>query len=202
MIHKLLFLYLMLAALILSACAPSVEAKPLSAGEIVSSEGGAVKCVRESDATRLLMNGVQGYCLQYPAEYDLAIPNESQIMLIKSSMVNVSEPSAHITVRPSEGKTVEQVADQLEADYAVPGLEVTRTSITIDEETAIVVDGLTGQDVNRQVVVVHGDRLYQLSFMPMDNTQEEVYQVAEQLYEIVVRSFNFNLGSNLCPDCP
>ena len=194
---KSLIPFLLLAALILSACAPSVAAKSVSVSEAVSSEGGQVKCVRESDATRLLIQSVEGFCLQFPAEYDLVIPTQNEIVLVKGSMLNHVEPGAYVNWRPAEDKTVEQAADQLEADYAVPGMEVTRTSFTIGGEPAIVLDGLTGQDVNRQVLVVRGDRLYQLSFMPMDGSD-----AAEQMYETIVRSFNFHPESNACPDCP
>lgn len=167
-----------------------------------SGERTEVKCVRDTEDTRLLIQGVKGYCLQYPAEYDLAFPNESEIMLVKRSMVNVTEPSVHIQVQPATGKTVEQAADQLVADYSVPGLEVTRTALTIDGEEAVVLDGLSGQDVNRQLVVIHEDRLYHLVFIPMDKSQAETYSQAQALYETVVRSFNFHPESNVCPDCP
>src|SRR5574341_961865 len=131
--------YLLLFAalvLILAACAQVAEAQP-QAGALPQLEAGpqpeeasqisekeAAKCLRSSDERRLLVDIVHGFCVQFPAEYDIAYPNENEIMLIKGSMVNVEEPSAHIEVKPAEGVTLEQAADQIAADYAIPGMEV------------------------------------------------------------------------------
>jgi len=209
-IHLLIF-----AALALSACSPAIRVIPetpvspqdsQTQTEVLSEpqaeqdiEG---KCVRNSDETRLLIDMVHGYCLQYPAEYDIAYPNENEIMLIKRSILNVSEPRVHIEVQPANGASVEQAADQLVADYSVPGMEVTRTPLTIDGEVAIMLDGLSGQEINRQLVVVHGNRLYHLMFLPMDKSQAEVFTKSEVLYNTLTRSFNFRPDTNACPDCP
>lgn len=193
---------LLLAAFILTSCAPASVTGSKVEGALQSSVSDTGKCLRDSDETRLLVNIAQNYCVQYPAGYDIAYPNESEIMLIQRSMLNVEDPSAHIQVLPAEGMTVEQAADKLVADYAVPGMEVKRTSLTVGDEQAIMLDGLTGQDVNRQLVVIHNDRLYHLVFMPMDESQAEVYLQAQTLYDTVVRSFNFRPDTNLCADCP
>jgi hypothetical protein len=139
--------------------------------------------------------------VQFPAEYDIAYPNESEIMLIKGSMVNVEEPSAHIEVKPAEGLTLEQVADQIAADYAIPGMEVKRTVLTIGGEPAIMLDGLSGQDPNRQVVVIHGERLYHFYFAPMVAKESDVYKKVEALYQTVIKSFTFRTETNVCSDC-
>lgn len=199
---KILTLIMLFAALALSACAQAGIIMPVVDASASSIERTEVKCIRDTEDTRLLIQGTQGYCLQYPAEYDLALPSESEIMLIKRSMVNVTEPRAHIIVQPAAGKTVEQVADQLVADYSVPGLEITRTALTIDGEQAVVLDGLGGQDVNRQLVVIHEGTLYHLSFLPMDKSQVETYSQAQALFDTVIRTFNFRPESNVCPDCP
>jgi len=183
--------------LILTACAPANVSGSKSEGALQSSGSNMGKCLRDTDETRLLVNVVQNYCVQYPAGYDIAYPNESEIMLIQRSMLNVEDPSAHIEVQPAEGLTVEQAADKLVADYAVPGMEVKRASLTVGGEQAIMLDGLSGQEVNRQVVVIHKDRLYHLMFLPMDESQAE----AQALYDTVVRSFNFRPDTNACPDC-
>ena len=198
---KFLTLMILITAQALSACAQAGIIMPVVDGSASSNERTEVKCIRDTEGTRLLIQDAQGYCLQYPAEYDLAFPNDSEIILIKRSMVNVTEPSAHIKVQPAEGRTVEQAADQLVADYSIPGMEVTRTSLTIDGEHAVVLDGLSSQDINRQLVVIHNDRLVHLVFLPMDKSQAETYSQAQVLFETVVRSFNFHPESNVCPDC-
>ncbi len=158
-------------------------------------------CIRNSTETQLLINYLQGYCLQYPVGYDISFQNESALVVMKGSILNAEDPMLFIKVEPANGMTVEQAADQLVADYSVPGLEVKRENLQIDQEPAIRIDGLTGQDINRQVVVVHNDRVFRLSIMPMQGSPD-VNAQAETLYNTVVQSFNFRPDSNLCPDCP
>ncbi len=218
---------LMLALLALSACAQAgksdqvanTPAPAVSVGPAVIAQTEATSqvtavvtqteaadrleaiCYRNSDQTQLLINSPQGYCLQYPVGYDIAINNEMEIMLVKHSPLNAEDPNVFINVEPAGGRTVEQVADQLIADYSVPGLEVKRVSLEMDGEQAIRIDGLTGQDPNRHVVVMHNDRLYHLTITLMQNTPD-VLAKAEVLYNTVIQSFTFHPETNLCSDCP
>ncbi len=159
------------------------------------------KCVRNSEKTQLLINGVLGYCVQYPVGYDMAVQNEVEIMLLKRYVLNAEDPHLSINVKPAEGMTVEQVADKLVADYTVPGLEVKRVNLVIDQEQAIMLDGLTGEDLNRQVVVVHNDRLYHMTIAPMTNSPDVLAQ-AEVLYNMLIQSFTFHPETNFYSDCP
>ena len=157
-------------------------------------------CFRNSEETQLLINSPQGYCLQYPVGYDIAIGNGTKIMLVKRTPLNAEDPNIFIDVEPADGRTVEQVADQLIADYSVPGLEVKRESLVIDGEQAIRIDGLTGQDPNRHVVVIHNNRLYHLT-ITLQNMPDMLAQT-EALYNTVIQSFTFHPETNLCTDCP
>lgn len=211
---KIRLLILVFASLTLSGCAQAIRAEQLA--NTFASAGPAVtavvtqaeatskieaKCVRNSEETQLLINFVQGYCLQYPIGYDVAFPNDMEIMLMKGSVLNAEDPSLFIKVEPADGRTVEQVADQLIADYSVPGLEVKRVPLEMDQEQAIMLDGLTGESPNRQVVVLHNDRLYHMTIAPMENSPDVPAQ-AEALFNTVIQSFNFHPETNLCPDCP
>ena len=158
-------------------------------------------CFRNSDATQLLINSPLGYCVQYPVGYDLDLENGMQILIVKHTPLNAEDPNVFITVEPANGRTVEQVADTLIADYSVPGLEVTRMPLVIDQEQAIRIDGLTGQDPNRHVVVIHNDSLYHMTFSLMQDTPD-VRAQAEVLYNTVIQSFSFHPETNLCTDCP
>jgi hypothetical protein len=159
-------------------------------------------CFRYSNDTRLLINSIFGYCLQYPAEYDVVFSNSTDIMFFKVSVLNATDPNFNINAQPANGMTVEQAADKVVELYTVPGLETQRTEIYLDGEKAIVLDGLTGQDPNRQVVVVHNDILYTLYFVRISKDQPEVYAQAEELYNTVIQTFNFRPETNMCTDCP
>jgi hypothetical protein len=212
---RIFFHFLIFAALVVSACTQAVTALPESGNTpnaemkppvvLTDPESGQTvtgKCNRSSDEVRLLINSVQGYCLQYPPDYDVFIgfPNESEIMLFKRSVLNATEPSVSIKVQPSGDVTLEQAADQIAQVYAIPGMEPIRESLTIDGEAAIMLGGLSGQDPNRQVVIQHNDQLYYLFFIEF-NKSDPVYAHFETLYNTVIQSFNFSWGSNACPGC-
>jgi hypothetical protein len=163
-----------------------------------NSEG---KSFQNPGKTLQLINMVAGYCLQYPAEYDVAFFKPNNLMFFKSSILNVSEPNLRIDVQPAGGMTVDQAADKIVEDYAVPGVEVPRVEMTIGGEKALMLDGLSGQDPNRQVVVLHKDSLYILLFLQMDKDQPELVALAEALYHTVVASFNFRPETNFWIDC-
>jgi hypothetical protein len=194
------------AVLALTACTQSLSA---SVGQIIpevikdtaSSQNSEGKSFRNPGETLQLINMVAGYCLQYPAEFDVAFFKLNNIMLFKSSIMNVSEPNLRIDVQPAGGMTVDQAADKIVADYAVPGVEVPRVEMSIGGEKAIMLDGLSGQDPNRQVVVLHKDSLYILFFLQMDKDQTELVAQAEALYDTVVASFNFRPETTLWIDC-
>jgi hypothetical protein len=211
---------LLFAILALSACAQAatteqpanipvpaspVDTETVTQSEVINKAKAAniieATCFRNSEETQLLINFSQEYCFQYPIGYDVAIQSDTGIMLVKRSILNPQDPKLIITIEPANGMTVEQAADQLVADYSVPGMEVTRGTLEIDQEQAIMVDGLTGEDINRQVVVVHNDRLFHMTFIPMQDSPE-VNAQAEVLYNTVIQSFTFRPESNLCSDCP
>jgi len=123
-------------------------------------------------------------------------------MLVKRYVLNINEPSVSVTFKPAEDVTLEQAADQIAGNYAIPGVEVIRQPLTIGGEAAIMLDGLSGQDPNRQVVIVHNDRLYTLYFLQINKNQPELYAQAEMLYNTVIGSFNFRPETNMCLDCP
>ena len=213
--NRIFIHFLIFAALMFSACtpavkvqsetevAPSADMKPPEV--FIDSETGQTvtgKCSRSSEDVRLLINSIHQYCLQYPAEYDVFFPNESEMMLIKRFVLNASEPSVSIKVQPAGAVTLEQAADQIAQDYAIPGMEPIREPLTIDGEAAIMLDGLSGQDPNRQVVVLHNGYLYRLYFIQMNKNQPEAYAQSETLYGTVIQSFNFSPDSNACPGCP
>lgn len=208
--HTILFF----AILTLSACTQaaiseqpvntSAPVSPVAAAVVTQAEATNIiepKCFRNSEDTQLLINMIQGYCLQFPIGYDIVLANEMEVMLVKRSILNPTDPKVIIDVKPADGKTVEQVADQITADYSVPGLDVKRASLEIEQEQAIMLDGLTGEDINRQVVVVHNDRLYHMTIIPMEGSPDVSAQ-AEALFSTVIQSFNFRPETNLCPDCP
>lgn len=148
-------------------------------------------CPEPAAGEMVLRNDQHGYCLLYPAEYTVERPDDSAVVLVIGSLLNVSDPRLHIELADTEGRTLDQIADQVAADYSIPGMEIERSRIMVGGEEAIVLDKLPGQDINRRVLIVHNDRLYNLMFAPASEDAGETYERMEQLYSLVLNSFTF-----------
>ena len=152
-------------------------------------------CLSPTAGTSLYTNTDDGYCLLYPSQYSA---QTARYIIINPNTAPGSMPGdawALIQIEDAAGRTAEQAA---EAQITAPGSypdNITRQSLIIDGEVAIVVDGLSGQDWNRQVFIVHKDRLYNISFVPWQPTLliggMGQRQPLEYLYNIVIQSFRF-----------
>lgn len=150
-------------------------------------------CPSPTADTQSLMQEAHGYCLLYPAGYQAEQPNPDETVLFVGSLLNADAPRAFIEVRDAAGRTADDIAADIVADLTggAPGWDIQRRTATVGGEPAIVLDNLPGQDINRQVVIVHGGRLYHLTFVPADPQQERLYAAMERLYETVAGSMRF-----------
>lgn len=151
-------------------------------------------CLSPTAGTSLLTNADDGYCLLYPSQYSAKVPHFIAINPTDAPGDVVGEAWALILVEDAAGRTAEQAADA-QITAAGQGFNITRQSFTVDGEIAFVIDGLPGQDPNRQVFIVHQGRLYTLSFAPWKSTLlvggMGQRQPLEYLYNIVMQSFRF-----------
>ena len=97
---------------------------------------------------------------------------------------------AIIEVMDAEGKTAAEHAAPVIADSEALGLNVTQQVITLSGEEAVVVDGLTGQDMNRRVFVVHDGKLFNMMFSPSDPADANAASL-QALYDAVIGTFAF-----------
>lgn len=200
-----------LVVLLLTACqvtapgqpvgpAPAQPAESASPTATAPAEDTPLPAAAESDAdcpvadaqTQRLMNAKHGYCLLYPIGYKVEKPSETETSLVIGSLLNTQDPRADISVTPAEGRTAEQVATQLIADYSVPGVPAPEQfPINIGGQEAIMVDRLMGQDINRRVVFIHEDHLYSLFFSPLVAEDSDLQSRFEDFYAQVINSFTF-----------
>jgi hypothetical protein len=147
-------------------------------------------CPAKAPGMLLLREDGHDYCLLYPEGFETTWPNEEEVV--------IGEPGSagngpQVFIRESElgGRTVEQAADELLAPFA--GLDfsrIRRSRGILDGEPAVILDGLPGQEINRAVLVAHGGRLYEMTFVPADRTDER-YTAMDALFAIVTSSFRF-----------
>jgi hypothetical protein len=131
-----------------------------------------------------------------PKDYEVLHPSDSEVMFLAPGEGHPSDDraSATIFVEPANGRTAEQVATAIAEDNkSVMGPGYTGGEITvmeIDGEPAYSVGGLTGQDLNRRLYMVHNDQLYWMMFVP-DTTLAPAYQQMEDVYAMIVNTFHF-----------
>ena len=138
-------------------------------------------------------NEALGFSLLVPPGFQAQqAPNAAQVMILAPGVGHPGEEraAAFITVEAANGRSAEQVAaDEIAA--LGPGFNVTTgPALDIDGAPALAVSGLPGQDANRQVFLVHNDRLYRLLFVPDTPQAGEAYQQMLLLYAITINTFH------------
>ena len=182
-------LILMLTMLAQAACAPTTSA-----------------CPNPTPGTKLLTNAEVGYCLLSPAEYSTTEPQTVEVdpavvqggtIWQQNIIINpISAPGdipgdawLYIEVKDAAGKPAAQMVDEAVTSLG-DGFNISTSEVEVNGEQAIVVDGLPGQDSNRQVFIVHNGRLYNLIFMPWFPNPAEPTPL-ENLYTMVMDTFHF-----------
>jgi hypothetical protein len=148
-------------------------------------------CPQPEAGNQLLTNETNGYCLVYPEGY--VVEGEADSMMISPAPgrqgMAPQPPFMTINVVPTQGMTAAAMADQLE--QGMPDFDMVRTELTVGGESAIQLDRVPGQDINRQVMFTNGDQLFVLTFTPADPAAGDVYTQMEALYTTAIRSFRF-----------
>ena len=187
--RRTLLLILMSMMLAQAACAPSASA-----------------CPTPTSDTKLLTNAEMGYCLLHPAGYSATEPQANEIdpavvqggtiwqqfIIINPATGPGDVPGdawLYIQVQDAAGKTAAQIVDEAVTSLG-EGFNISTSEVEVDGEQAVVVDGLPGQDSNRQVFIVHNGRLYDLVFMPWFPNPAEPTQL-ENLYTMVMDTLHF-----------
>lgn len=133
-------------------------------------------------------NQAAGYCLLYPA--DFAVLEYETGIIIQRQPHGFPEPTLpflNLEISDAANQTAKEVADGLVAEVAdLVGLEITRADLVVGGQQAVVLDGLPGQDPNRQVLVVREGQLYKLMFDYSERGPD-----FEHLYDVIVNSFTF-----------
>jgi len=134
-----------------------------------------------------------GYCLLHPDGYIRVDPLPYEVCLVPGEpFLACHSANLMIEVEDAAGRTADQIADGAIADSeaAVPGIEIQRTRSTVSGEQAVVVEGLPGVTGTREVLIVHADRLYRLTFVLPGEDPASVEEF-ERLYTTVISSFTF-----------
>jgi hypothetical protein len=136
-----------------------------------------------------------GYCLLYPARMRPTFVNATD-STTGSGLITLhgTKPLAlSIEATPAKGRSLDQaVGDVLSGYQAGRTAQIKQTSARLGGEPAVILDGLPGQFANRQALVIHGDRIYQLVLLPYgDQALPELQAEAQILWNMVTGSLAF-----------
>jgi len=167
---------------------------------------GEATCPEATAEMALLQDPAHGFCLLYPADYQV-VAAENNVGLVKDSLLNVFDPRLGITIEEAGERTAAQIADAIMADFpADQWPDVERSPITVAGVEAEVINNLPGQDLNRRVILVRDGLLYDMHFSPIDAEKNPEGQM-EQFFNSIIDSFQFIpvvAGAPLQadPECP
>jgi len=156
------------------------------------------ECPEAAAGTILFTNAEDGFCLLLPDDYavDDSLTAEgggAETAVYVDSPLDVAHARLFITVQDAGGRTLDEISadKKAEIETALPGFEVMWSfGYMLDGVPANQFDQVPGQDLSRQVVLVHDGRVFTLTFIP-DDPSADAYAEMQTLYDLVLDSFSF-----------
>ena len=148
-------------------------------------------------AAFVVENPTMDYCFGYPEGFTHQGDGEYVVVGGQQSDQNPHPGLVWIDVADAQGRTAQDIADA-EVD-AVGGLDPPRSTVMLGDEEALVLDGMPGQDAVRKVYLVHGGKLYTLTFSPYRSDNETANAQMETLYSWVTPTWVWTSSGEPCP---
>ena len=168
---------------------PTVE-EPATEVEVTNS------CPETGDDSQLIDSPAAGYCFLIPADFERSKHSDDAGFSLgiygpasttghrERGFVNVTKATT-LTVEAGMQAVIDEVLASL------PGFTPTQSELTLGGVPAIQLDNLPGQDINRKIYALYAGFLYELTFLPIEESRPDAYAEMEQLYAMVVESFHF-----------
>ena len=173
---------------------PTAEAVTEETPEVITEI--ASGCPETDEESTLIDSPAAGYCFLIPAGFERSEFSDADGFSLgiygpattpghrERGFVNVTEATA-----PTLEDGVQAVVDEVLA--SLPGFTPTQSTLTLGGVPAIQLDNLPGQDINRKIYALYAGNLYELTFVPIEESRPDAYAEMEQLYALVVASFHF-----------
>ena len=184
--------------------ATAVSQPTQNENEVVE-EADPTSCPEATVDMALLQDAAHGFCLLYPANYQVVATGENSISIVKDSLLNVTAPLLSMDIMTAGDQTATDAADALMAQFPaelLEGLNVEHHTVTVAGVEAEVINNLPGQDTNRQLFMVHEGLLYHFFFTPVDGEGN-----LDQFSNNLLASFQFipvvaDAPLQAGPECP
>jgi hypothetical protein len=220
--QKLIFtIFLIVVLLVLAACNTAKGPEPATevteqnetisgptSEEPVTEKISVENCAEAEPGTHQLIYAAQGICFLYPENYDVFQGEDGSLTLYVKSLLNTEAPLADIHIKTLNGRSIQEVIPGYPSDAEL----ATMSLLTIDlgGEMATVLDNLPGQDTNRRIIAIHGDKVYDLMIARIGEDYGAVGEEAEALYDLITSSWQFIgiepeaplLAGPECPEVP
>lgn len=146
-------------------------------------------CAEPTAGTHQLIYAAKGVCFLYPETFDVFQSENGSLTLYVRSLLNTEAPLATVSFEPVDDRTMfERYKEFLPPDF---NLDVQPPTINLGGETAVILDNLPGQDLNRRVVTVHDGTLVDIMIARIGPDYGAVGEQAEALYTMITGSFQF-----------
>ncbi len=133
------------------------------------------------------------FCLRVPDGHTVRSPMPGRIV-ISGPAPDDGGPAAQLVITEEGGATGRDslaFAEERTAAIAAAGITLQRASVVIGGSGAITVEPVPGIAPARMAFLVHDDRAYVLTVLPLDPARPEVTAAAEALWAATVESFTF-----------
>lgn len=192
------------AALALSACTLLAATQPSDSNQVATIVAATMQalpsqtpeptvgpaCPEPATGTQLLRNEEYGYCFLFPDGYVRLDPLPYEVCLVREGpSMACHGANLIIEVHDALGRTVSQIVDEKIAEHPRPEI-IERVNRTIGGQDAVEVDGLSAVAASRNVFIIHVDRVYDLTFIPWDESEAD-FKSVEALYTTIIDSFTF-----------
>ena len=198
MIRKTLFTLFILTGIVLSASCNPAQISPTSQA-IVPQTTSTIPPSENATLTmpaQVVINGPLRYCFKYPQGYTLQV-NDGQVEVIGpySGLGGTEAGLVWIDAIDAQGRTAQEVADE---EVNAFGGSPPRSTVMMDGEQALVLDGMPGQDLIRKIYILHNGLLYTLNFSPYQSDNEIANAQMETLFASVTSSWVWMSSGKSC----
>lgn len=153
------------------------------------------ECPEPVENSTIYTNEPAGYCLLVPAAYTIQAidPEAWEMAFFVGAIQDAGHARLYIKIEDADGRNLEEITADKAAEIkaAFPGFELMQSfGYMLDGVPANQFDQAPGQELSRQVVAVHNNRRYTLTFIP-DDPAAAAYEEMQELYDMVMDTFSF-----------
>ncbi len=156
------------------------------------------------DSGHLFSSAENGYCFVYPEDYCWfpgQIPAVNSFVSMPPAdtetnqcpdtpmLFHQADVWLGVSIEPANGRTLSRAVAEMIPDPDADWLE--KVDLTVAGETAVQINNMPGQDISRELLFIHDDQLFRLSFVPASVDYGDRFSQMETLYSQVIKSFHF-----------